>query len=308
MTMSLVARDPASGAFGIIVCSSSPAVAARCAHPRAGVGVVASQNVTNPALGPAVLDRLSDGLDAEKALTAALSTEQHPEYRQVSVVDAHGHTALHSGARSLGTYGGVEGYQSVAAGNMLADLSVLESLLTGYADSVADAFEQRLLDGLRKCLGDQVAAMLADDWNVGANVYSVTSWNELARDGIAFDRAAVREPGVTHPQPYVTEVLAQTYGPSIAVSDYMRGVQEQIRAYVPGTYLTLGTDGFGFSDTRPAARRVFNVDAESIVVATLVGLARDGNIPFTTAAQAAEKYRITDVNAAEVSYADTGSA
>lgn len=152
MTMSLVARDPASGAFGIIVCSSSPAVAARCAHPRAGVGVVASQNVTNPALGPAVLDRLSVGLDAEKALTAALSTEQHPEYRQVSVVDAHGQTALHSGARSLGTYGGVEGDQSVAAGNMLADLSVLESLLTGYADSVADAFEQRLLDGLRAAL------------------------------------------------------------------------------------------------------------------------------------------------------------
>ena len=88
----------------------------------------------------------------------------------------------------------------------------------------------------------------------------------------------------------------------------MRGVQEQIRAYVPGTYLTLGTDGFGFSDTRPAARRVFNVDAESIVVATLVGLARDGNIPFTTAAEAAEKYQITDVHAAKVSYADTGSA
>ncbi|MBR7539438.1 hypothetical protein KC221_24955, partial [Mycobacterium tuberculosis] len=89
----------------------------------------------------------------------------------------------------------------------------------------------------------------------------------------AFDRAAVREPGVTHPQPYVTEVLADSVGPSTAVSDYMRGAQEQIRAYVPGTYLTLGTDGFGFSDTRPAARRVFNVDAESIVVATLVGLA-----------------------------------
>ena len=152
MTMSLVARDPASGAFGVIVCSSSPAVAARCAHPGAGVGVVASQNVTNPALGPPVLDRLSDGLDAEKALSAALSAEQHPEYRQVSVVDTHGHTALHSGARSLGTYGGVEGDQAVAAGNMLADLSVLESLLNGYADSAADTFEQRLLDGLHSAL------------------------------------------------------------------------------------------------------------------------------------------------------------
>ena len=154
----------------------------------------------------------------------------------------------------------------------------------------------------------KAAQLLADEWGVGANVYSVTSWGELARDGIAFDRNVVREPGVTHPQPYLTEVLADTVGPSIAVSDYMRGVQEQIRAYVPGTYLTLGTDGFGFSDTRPAARRVFNVDAESIVVATLVGLARDGNIPFSTAAQAADKYQITDVHAAAVSYADTGSA
>ena len=176
------------------------------------------------------------------------------------------------------------------------------------APSNKELYANILVSGVTMPDALKAAAMLADDWNVGANVYSVTSWNELARDGIAFDRAAVREPGVTHPQPYVTEVLAQTYGPSIAVSDYMRGVQEQIRAYVPGTYLTLGTDGFGFSDTRPAARRVFNVDAESIVVATLVGLARDGNIPFTTAAQAAEKYRITDVNAAEVSYADTGSA
>ncbi|WP_232016707.1 pyruvate dehydrogenase (acetyl-transferring), homodimeric type [Gordonia insulae] len=152
----------------------------------------------------------------------------------------------------------------------------------------------------------RAAEILADEWNVGANVYSVTSWSELARDGIRADRLDVREPTAGHPRPYLTEVLADTMGPTIAVSDYMRGVQEQIRAYVPGSYLTLGTDGFGFSDTRPAARRVFNVDAESIVVAVLVGLARDGNIPFTTAAQAAEKYRITDVAAAPEQTSDPG--
>ncbi len=150
--------------------------------------------------------------------------------------------------------------------------------------------------------------LLAADWNVGAAVYSVTSWSELARDGIAIDRAAVRTPSQDAGQPYVTKVLSDTAGPFVAVSDYMRGVQEQIRAYVPGTYLTLGADGFGFSDTRPAARRVFNVDAESIVVGVLVALARDGHIDAGVAAQAADKYQITDVNAAEVSYADTGSA
>jgi pyruvate dehydrogenase E1 component len=88
----------------------------------------------------------------------------------------------------------------------------------------------------------------------------------------------------------------------------MRGVQEQIRAYLPGTYLTLGTDGFGFSDTRPAARRFFNVDAESIVVAVLVALARDGNIEMSVAKQAADKYRIDDVSAAPEQTSDPGVA
>ncbi|MEP9414237.1 pyruvate dehydrogenase (acetyl-transferring), homodimeric type [Gordonia sp. VNQ95] len=150
--------------------------------------------------------------------------------------------------------------------------------------------------------------MLAEDWNVGAAVYSVTSWSELARDGVKVDKAAVRNPADDPGQAYVTKVLGQSDGPFVAVSDYMRGVQDQIRAYVPGTYLTLGTDGFGFSDTRPAARRVFNVDAESIVVGVLVALARDGHIDTSVAAQAAEKYKITDVTAAQVSFADTGSA
>ncbi|MFT4126497.1 MAG: pyruvate dehydrogenase (acetyl-transferring), homodimeric type, partial [Gordonia sp. (in: high G+C Gram-positive bacteria)] len=146
--------------------------------------------------------------------------------------------------------------------------------------------------------------LLADEWEVGAAVYSVTSWSELARDGIAADRAAVREPGSPAPTPYLTQALSATRGPFVAVSDYMRGVAEQIRAYVPGTYLTLGCDGFGFSDTRSAARRVFNVDAESTVVGVLVALARDGHIDASVAAAAAEKYQITDVSAAPESAAD----
>jgi pyruvate dehydrogenase E1 component len=94
----------------------------------------------------------------------------------------------------------------------------------------------------------------------------------------------------------------------VAVSDWMRGVPEQIRQWVPGTYITLGTDGFGFSDTRPAARRYFNTDAESVSVAVLEGLARDGNIDQSVAVEAARKYQIDDVMAAGVSYKDTGSA
>lgn len=154
----------------------------------------------------------------------------------------------------------------------------------------------------------RAAELLAEEWNVGANVYSVTSWSELARDGVEADRAAVREPATPQQRPYLTEVLADVPGPFVAVSDYMRGVQEQIRGYVPGTYLTLGTDGFGFSDTRTAARRFFNVDADSIVVGVLVALARDGHLPMTVAQEAADKYQITDVAAAPEQTSDPGVA
>ena len=149
MTFSLVARDRDSGAFGVVVCSSSPAVASRCAHPRSNVGVVASQNVTNPALGPRVLDLLAGGSDADAALDAAMAQEKFPDYRQVTVVDAGGNTAVHSGANSLGVHTHAIGDQAVAAGNLLKDEGVITALLTGYADSTLAAFEERLLDGLR---------------------------------------------------------------------------------------------------------------------------------------------------------------
>ena len=152
MTFSLIARDRATGAFGIVISSSSPAVAARCAHARAGVGVVASQNVTNPALGPLVLDSLAAGSDADTALKSALAQEKFPDYRQVAVVDAHGGTAIHSGAHSLGVHTHAQGDQAVAAGNLLAQERVIEALLAGYADSAAVAFEQRLLNGLHAAL------------------------------------------------------------------------------------------------------------------------------------------------------------
>ncbi|WP_155829494.1 pyruvate dehydrogenase (acetyl-transferring), homodimeric type [Gordonia alkanivorans] len=154
----------------------------------------------------------------------------------------------------------------------------------------------------------RASELLAEEWNVGADVYSVTSWSELARDGIRADRQALRDPGSEPAPAYLTELMADAAGPFVGVSDYMRGVQEQIRAYLPGTYLTLGTDGFGFSDTRPAARRFFNVDAESIVVAVLVALARDGHIAMSVAKQAADKYQIDDVAAAPEQTSDPGVA
>jgi pyruvate dehydrogenase E1 component len=154
----------------------------------------------------------------------------------------------------------------------------------------------------------RAADLLAAEWDVAADVWSVTSWGELNRDGVASDKEHLRHPEQPAAVPYVTKVLAETAGPVVAVSDWMRGVPEQIRPWVPNTYVTLGTDGFGFSDTRPAARRYFNTDAESVVVAVLEALAHDGEIDPSVSVAAAKQYRIDDVMAAGVSYADTGSA
>src|SRR5690348_436846 len=129
----------------------------------------------------------------------------------------------------------------------------------------------------------RAADLLADEWDVAADVWSVTSWGELNRDGVAIEKERLRHPERPPGTPFVTQALAEAAGPVVAVSDWMRAVPEQIRPWVPGTYITLGTDGFGFSDTRPAARRYFNTDAESVVVGVLEGLARDGNIDESVA-------------------------
>jgi pyruvate dehydrogenase E1 component len=98
--------------------------------------------------------------------------------------------------------------------------------------------------------------------------------------------------------PYVTRALDDAPGPVIAVSDYMRAVQDQIAPWVDNTWCSLGTDGFGFADTRAAARRYFLVDAESIVVATLQSLARDGKYDPDAAAEAFDRYLLGDPTAA----------
>lgn len=149
MTFSLVARDARTGALGMVVSSSSPAVAARCLHLRAGVGAVASQNVTNPALGTAVLDRLEAGNAADVALAAVLGTEKHTAYRQLTVVDASGRTAEHSGENALGTRAASVGDQCVAAGNLLADEAVIPAMVAAFEAADGEELEHRLLAAFR---------------------------------------------------------------------------------------------------------------------------------------------------------------
>ena len=140
--------------------------------------------------------------------------------------------------------------------------------------------------------------LLAQDWDIAASVWSVTSWNELRRDGLETDSHNLLHPS-DNKQAYVTKKLANAEGPVIAVSDFMRAVQDQIAPWVPGQFASLGTDGFGLSDTRGALRRHFKVDAESIVVATLQQLAKLGEVKAKTVQEAIDKYQINDVTAAE---------
>jgi pyruvate dehydrogenase E1 component len=140
--------------------------------------------------------------------------------------------------------------------------------------------------------------LLNDDWGVRASVWSVTSWNELRRDGLATDRHNLLNPNDQR-QAYVTTKLADARGPVVAVSDYMRAVQDQISPWIEQPFYSLGTDGFGLSDTRGALRRHFKVDAESIAVAVLQQLVESGKIKKSVLTKAMAKYKIHDVSAAD---------
>ncbi len=140
--------------------------------------------------------------------------------------------------------------------------------------------------------------LLAEDWGVAASVWSVTSWNELRRDGLEVDSHNLLNPS-SPKQAYVSKKLANAEGPIVAVSDFMRAVQDQISPWIDQPFYSLGTDGFGLSDTRGALRRHFKVDAESIVVATLQQLAKQGDVKAKVVQEAIDKYRIFDVSAAD---------
>ncbi|HWG26972.1 transketolase-like TK C-terminal-containing protein, partial [Actinospica sp.] len=140
--------------------------------------------------------------------------------------------------------------------------------------------------------------LLADEWGVAADVWSATSWTQLRREALAVDEHNFLHPEEPARVPYVTEVLAGTQGPVVAVSDWMRAVPDQISQWVPNDYSSLGADGFGFADTRGAARRFFHIDAESVVVATLAQLAKRGEVKREAVAEAINRYQLHDVKAA----------
>jgi pyruvate dehydrogenase E1 component len=138
------------------------------------------------------------------------------------------------------------------------------------------------------------ADMLEKDWGVSGDVWSVTSFTELRRDGIDAERWSLLHPNDKPRKPYVTQALEKSAGPIVATTDYMRLFADQIRAYVPRgrDYRVLGTDGFGRSDTRAKLREFFEVDRRYVAVAALRALADEGTVPATKVADAIKKYGI----------------
>jgi pyruvate dehydrogenase E1 component len=182
------------------------------------------------------------------------------------------------------------------------DLDV-DGLLRGIyrlSDGEGDGPRVRLLgSGVALPWVEKAAQLLRDEWGVRAETWSVTSWNELARDGVAVENWNLLHPDEDPRRPYVSERLQDGDSPVVAVSDFMCAVPLQLARWVPADYRVLGADGFGFSDTRAAARRYFQIDAESVVVQALQALADAGQVDRSTVVKAFEQYRIDDPTAVQ---------
>ncbi len=151
MTFSIVARCTATGMFGVAVSSSSPAVAARCADARAGVGAVASQNVTDPTLGPRCLDLMEGGASAGEAVAELQRTGNHMQYRQLLAVDREGGSAIHSGANALGIWAEAKAANVACAGNLLARETISSAMVEAFGSSTGPLGD-RLIGALRAAL------------------------------------------------------------------------------------------------------------------------------------------------------------
>ncbi|MGY2291291.1 DUF1028 domain-containing protein [Pseudomonas sp. SDO528_S397] len=151
MTFSIVGRCAETGQMGIAISSSSIAVGARCPWLQPGVGAVSTQNITLPALGPQVLDLLVRGLAPDEAMDQALTHNGYSQYRQLTAIDHLGRTAHFSGSETLGTHNAVSGEQCVAAGNMLANRAVIDTMVKTF-ETAEGQLADRLLDAMHAAI------------------------------------------------------------------------------------------------------------------------------------------------------------
>ncbi|WP_397431357.1 DUF1028 domain-containing protein [Pseudomonas chlororaphis] len=220
MTFSIVGRCAETGQLGIAISSSSIAVGARCPWLRSGVGAVSSQNITLPALGPQVLDGLGEGLAPAQALDRALTRNGYSQYRQVAVVDAQGRTALFSGNHALGINHAVAGEQCVAAGNLLANSTVIERMVEAF-ESGEGCLAARLLSALQagQDAGGEAGAVHSAALSVvGELVWPIVDlrvdWAEANPIGELQKLWSAYEPQL---QDYLTRALNPTLAPSYGV-------------------------------------------------------------------------------------------
>ena len=179
MTFSLVARCKNTGMFGVAIASSSPAVAARCSYTRAGVGAVASQNITDPSLGPLALDLMQQGADATEAIADLIQTSNFIEYRQVLAVDRHGNTAIHSGPNSLGIWTEAQGADVASGGNLLADDRVPQAIVDGFSTATGH-------------IGDRLIAAMSAGLAAGGEAGPIHSAGMQICDRVAWPIADLR--------------------------------------------------------------------------------------------------------------------
>lgn len=179
MTFSLVARCAETGMFGVAISSSSPAVAARCAYARAGVGAVASQNVTDPTLGPMALSLMEKGLSAAEAVATVKSEGRHIDYRQVLAVDRAGRTAIHSGVHALGIWTEARGTDCASGGNLLANDRVPQAIVDGFVAAKGH-------------LGDRLVAALRAGLAAGGEAGPVRSAGMMLVDKVPWPVADLR--------------------------------------------------------------------------------------------------------------------
>jgi uncharacterized Ntn-hydrolase superfamily protein len=221
MTLSIVARCARTKQFGIAIASSSLAVAARCAHVRAGVGAVASQNVTDPSLGPRGLDLMGGGASATEALAALRAGNRHIDFRQLCLVDQKGGVASFSGARTLGIHTRAEGDGVAAAGNMLANELVISAMMAAFERSRSGPLAERLLEALAE--GVAAGGEMGPIFSAGLLVADTVSWpvTDLRVDWDERPLAALRKLWTLwapQAEAYVQRALNPLAAPSFGVS------------------------------------------------------------------------------------------
>lgn len=179
MTFSLVARCAETGMFGMAISSSSPAVAARCAFARAGVGAVASQNITDPTLGPKTLDLMAAGLNAAEAVAEVVNSSRFTAYRQLLAVDRNGLAAIHSGPHSLGIWTAAKAENVAAGGNLLANDKVPKAMVEAFCAASGH-------------LGDRLIHAMKEGVAAGGEAGPVHSAGMLIVDKLSWPLAELR--------------------------------------------------------------------------------------------------------------------